>query len=567
MQKRNLVALLTNDLVGSYQYALWAGMKAAAREDDCGLVSFNGGELGSSDPVKSMRNTAFDLVRAAKPDAIVVAAPVLVNALTEQERKTFVESFAPIPVVTVGVEIPGHPSVVVDNAQGMNSAVEHVVTVHGRRRLVFMGGIACNPDAMVRREAFLKALQRHGIQFDPDFDLVGDYDFGVARDRMRTFMDARIEFDGVIAANDEMALGVMEALKERGRKIPDDVVVFGFDDIEDSQFASPALATVRQPVFQQGEAALRMALDLIDGAKVESEGCHPAILVRRGSCGCHSKAIEESLKGRIQISANPAAGPEHLEECRKVCRGMPGCNRLGDTLEVLAKAMAEDVQGEGSKETMETFRRLLETQSHPEDPPERWQMLLSRLRSSSLPFFSASQLQQERFESLVHQMRVLVHERASQLASYRSLQIQRWTRLLNETGCKLVNSFDEKEVVRTLAHEMKGLQISSIHLILHDVSDDSGKGRLVLSVDPGKVLSDLPDGGVVFDYQEIFEKLVHKAPLRSTIVVEPLFFGKTQLGFVFLELALRRGVLLDILRGQISAALMGSRIARAAMGR
>lgn len=561
MPKRNLVALFSNDLVGSYQYALWAGMKAAAREEDCDLVSFNGGEVGSRDPLKSMRTSAFDLARHARPDAIVLTAPVLANAATERERDAFLASLAPVPIVTVGFEIPGHPAVMVDNSKGMDDAVEHLVAAHGRRHLVFMGGPLCNPDAIVRREAFLRVLERHGIPFEPANDLVGEFDFGIARNRLRALMDTGAEFNGVVAANDEMALGVMEALKERGRKIPDDVVVVGFDDIEDGQFSSPALATVRQPVFQQGEAALRMALDLVEGVEPESAKPHPALLVRRGSCGCHSHALEDALRGRVQASPGAPAGPEHLAECRKACRGMPGCSRMTEVLEDLAGAMARDVDGDASSNTLERFHFLLETHSHPEDPQERWQVFLSKYRSASLPFFSATPTMLERFEGMIHQMRVIVHERTAQMASYKAVQTQRWTRYLNETGCQLVNSFDEKDLVETLAQAMKGLHISSLHLVLREPGVGASSGRLVLSVDAG-TRKELPPGGVVRDYREILDSFTRRSHFRSALVVEPLFFGARQLGYVMLELALRRGILLDILRAQISAALMGASIVR-----
>lgn len=559
MTKRLLVAFLTNDLVGSYQYALWSGMKSAAREEDCDLVSFNGGELGSGDPSKLMRNSAFELLKHARPDGIVLTAPVLANATTPEEREAFIASFAPTPVVTVGVVVPGHPAVMIDNAHGMEEAVEHLVVVHGRRRLAFVGGPVPNPDAIVRRQAFLDVLGRHGILHDPSREIVGEFDFGIAHDRMLELLDSGAEFDGVVAANDEMALGVMEALKERGRKIPDDVVVIGFDDVEDGQYSHPALATVRQPVFEQGETALRLVLDMLDGVEVGPESRHAALLVRRGSCGCHSFALEDARRERSGAEGGEPAAPEHVEACRKACTGLEGSARLGDSLDEFAHAIAEDVGGHGGHAALKSFHIILETHSHPEDTPGRWQVFLSRIRHASLPFFSASPESAQRFEDVIHQLRVVVHERTAQLAAYRSLQTQRWTRRLNEAGSLLVNSFDEADLVETLHREMKNLQITSIHLLLRGKGLEPDAGRLILSVEQG-VRADLPPGGKGMRYDKLFDQLVRKAHLRSTLVVEPLFFGKTQIGYVFLELALRRGVLLDILRGQISAALMGARV-------
>lgn len=559
MTRRFLVAFLTNDLVGSYQYALWSGMKSAAREEDCDLVSFNGGELASPDPSKLMRNSAFDLLKHARPDAIVLTAPVLANATTPEEREAFIASFAPTPIVTVGVAVPGHPAVMIDNASGMSDAVEHLVVAHGRKRLSFVGGPVPNPDAIVRRRAFLDVLGRHGIAHDPALEIVGEFDFGIAHDRMLELVDSGAEFDGIVAANDEMALGVMEALRERGRKIPDDVVVVGFDDIEDGQYSNPALATVRQPVFEQGAAALRLALDMLDGIKVGPESRHAALLVRRGSCGCHSYALEDARRGRSPSAGGEPASPRHVEECRKACVGLEGSARLVDALDELVRSISEDVHGHGGHAALKSFHFLLETHSHPDDGPERWQVFLSRIRHASLPFFSDTLASMERFEDVIHQLRVVVHERAAQLAAYRAVQTQRWTRRLNEAGSLLVNSFDVSNLVETLHREMKNLQITSIHLLLREKCLDPDAGRLVLSVDQG-TRAELPPGGKKKSYERLFDQLVRKAHLRSTLVVEPLFFGTTQIGYVFLELALRRGVLLDILRGQISAALMGARV-------
>ena len=181
MDKRNLIGLLTNDLVGSYQYALWAGMKAAARVEDCDLVSFNGGEIGSADPRKSMRNVAFDLVRHAKPDALVLMAPVVANSTGMDEIETFIQALAPIPVVLVGMVFPGHPSVQVDNATGMESLVEHIAKVHGRTRFAFVGGPLLNPDASLRHLAFQRSLERLGLPYRRVLLCAGDTGFSAAK--------------------------------------------------------------------------------------------------------------------------------------------------------------------------------------------------------------------------------------------------------------------------------------------------------------------------------------------------------------------------------------------------
>ena len=565
MEKRNLIGLLTNDLVGSYQYALWAGMKAAARVEDCDLVSFNGGEIGSPDRTKSMRNIAFDLVRHAKPDALVLMAPVVANSTGMDEIETFIQALAPIPVVLVGMVFPGHPSVQVDNATGMESLVEHIAKVHGRTRFAFVGGPLLNPDASLRRLAFQRSLERLGLPLDPALDIPGEFDFGIARDRVKALLDEGASFDVLVAANDEMALGAMEALRERGRRIPDDVVVTGFDDIEDGLCSTPALTTAHQPVFEQGEACLRLALDRIDGIRVPPATLQTAHLVRRGSCGCLSVSQEEIRTGSAATPSGiqgAPGGPDHLEAVRMACASMEAGNRMDVPLGNLVESMAREAQNGGTQESLGAFVFLLETSTHPDEDQDRWQIFLSRLRSASLPFFSKDAASCTAFEGLLHQMRVVVHERSVQSAAYRSVQLQRWARSLQETGCELINSFELSDLVETLARDLKTLQISSLHLLLQDPMACQGEMRLALSVHHG-IRAHLPPGGRMFSLDRLFRRIRRRSPIRSALVVEPLFFGDVQLGFLLLELVNRKGMLLDAFRGQISASIMGSRFADA----
>ena len=567
MNKRNLIGLLTNDLVGSYQYSFWAGMNAAARVETCDLVSFNGGEVGSNNPLKSMRTSAFELVQHAKPDALVLLAPVLANSNGNTSLEAFVDSLGPIPLVTVGFTIPGHPAVMVDNVAGMGLLIDHLVGDHGRRRVAYVGGPTLNPEARLRREAFLRGLTRQRLEFDPALEVEANFDFGVARDRVRALLDSGAKFDALVAANDNMALGAMEALKERGLRIPDDVLVGGFDDVEDGRYSTPALTSIHQPVFEQGEICLRLALDLVDGLRVAPVTNQSASLVRRGSCGCKSVCLEESTIGKAE--ARPGSGTEkslgrtaHRQAVRGACDPHAAGNISSGSLDSLVAAMTGDVKQTDAEATLGAFLFLLETNSHPDDDPDRWQIFLSRLRSASLPYIPPSPLVMAAFEGLLHQLRVVVHERCVQASGYKSLQMQRWARTLHETGCRLINSFELTDLVETLAQELWGLQISSFHLLMREPDAGGEEMRLMLSVDSG-VREAVPAGGEQVEPGVLFQRIIRRSPLRKAFMIEPLFFGTTQLGFILLELASRRGMLLDSLRGQISASIMGSRFALA----
>jgi PAS domain S-box-containing protein len=283
---RPLIGILANKLVDPYQSGMWAGMEAQAKESGCDLLIFSGGELGSLDSAEQMRNEVFKLATAADADALVLLAPVMMNDLTPEEVQAFIQALPSVPIVVAGMEIPDIPAVLVDNAAGMSAMVEHVLGFHGCRRPLFLGGAIRNPEAMARRSAFRAVMAQHGLELDPMLDQVADWDFHQGHERVLTLLDADIPFDAIIAANDEMALGAMEALKERGKQIPQDLLVTGFDDMEEARFSDPGLSSVRQPMSSQGRLCLKLALDLLQGHPVPPVSLQSPSLVLRGSCGC-----------------------------------------------------------------------------------------------------------------------------------------------------------------------------------------------------------------------------------------------------------------------------------------
>jgi len=565
MHSRPVIGLLTNDLVGTYQYLLWSGMKAAAAQEDCDLVSFNVGEIASSDPKKFLRNACVGLVPSAQLDALVVLSPVFSNSASRELMESALAKLGPIPLITVGFSIPGHPSILVDNREGMAALVEHLVLVHRRRNLVFLGGPACNPDAFERREAYFGVLKAQRIPIDPRRELSGEFDFGIAQAAVRDFLETGLPVDGIVSANDEMAMAAMEALRERGLRIPDDVSVVGFDDIDDSRWAYPALSTVHQPMMEQGVEAVRIALDLLEG-RASAETLNPrSVPVFRDSCGCRSEAIQAVRKHRGESSCSIVdsatfGSAEHLDAVRDKTSWMIPTPRLAEAIVQLVESLARDCLEGTDEETLRTFRFLIDVGSRPADSAEHWQMFISNLRAASMPFLQNDHAMAQEFDGILHLLRLVIHERSYQQFGHRMLQSQRGARDVHEVGHSLASARDENEISEILAAKAKLLKISSIHLLLRDPAVPEGTFRLQLSIQKG-VRRELPRCGELMSFADFSRKIVRESALRSEVVVEPLHFQGVQLGVVSLELAARRGMLLDSLRGLVSASLYSTDLA------
>jgi LacI family transcriptional regulator len=135
-----------------------------------------------------------------------------------------------------------------------------------------------------RREGYQSALYEAGLPVDEKLIVAGDFTENSGYTSMRQLLP--LEPDAVFVASDLMAVGVLRALRQAGRRVPDDVAVVGFDDAPIVNFTDPPLTTVRQPVYELGLTAVKSLLRLLE--QETQEPLHtilPTELVIRASCG------------------------------------------------------------------------------------------------------------------------------------------------------------------------------------------------------------------------------------------------------------------------------------------
>lgn len=173
------------------------------------------------------------------------------------------------PLVVLGERVEGSAAdhVTMSNVAAMRAATEHVLAT-GRRRVAVIGA---HPDGPIltadsRLRGYTEALRAYGIEPDPALILTAALwhrTYGVeAIDRL---LDSGAEFDAVVCFNDALALGAMRALQRRGRRIPQDVSVVGFDDIEDSAYSTPSLTTISPGRDAIARTAVDLLVDRMDG--------------------------------------------------------------------------------------------------------------------------------------------------------------------------------------------------------------------------------------------------------------------------------------------------------------
>lgn len=236
--------------------------------------------------VTNLGNEAFSMsawaasVLAHRSSGVIVATSRADSVELERLRA------AGIPVVRL--DAAGSPSgstaeVGVTNWAGMRDATQHLIDL-GHRRIGFIGG---DPNATVsleRQEGYTSALRRNGLAVDAELIQPGDFMIDSGEVAARTMLDLADPPTAILASSDLEAMGVYHAAYERGIRIPDDLSVIGFDDTVLCGYLSPSLTTVRQPLAQMADQAVRLLSDLSQGNRPAMTRIELATtLVERGS--------------------------------------------------------------------------------------------------------------------------------------------------------------------------------------------------------------------------------------------------------------------------------------------
>ncbi|MGN7149965.1 LacI family DNA-binding transcriptional regulator [Arthrobacter sp. SAFR-179] len=172
-----------------------------------------------------------------------------------------------IPVVLidpVGQPGPDLMTVGAANWEGGYSATDHLLQL-GHKRIAMIGGREDLQCSSAREDGYISALRRAGIALDPALMVPGDFSIEAGEAATRKLLELRDRPTAIFTGNDDQALGAYRAARSAGLRIPEDLSVIGFDDIPAAEWIEPGLTTIRQPVVQMAETAMRALLRHLDG--------------------------------------------------------------------------------------------------------------------------------------------------------------------------------------------------------------------------------------------------------------------------------------------------------------
>ncbi|TQS27913.1 LacI family DNA-binding transcriptional regulator [Microbispora sp. KK1-11] len=264
--------------------SLWAleiiqGVEQVAREHELAVVLTE--MQGRLTPGRAWT----EQVLARRPTGVVA----VFSELTVQQQSQLATRSIPLVVLDpTGEPLHETPSVGATNWSGGMAATRHLLDL-GHRRIAMLSGPTQWPCCRARLDGYRAAMDAAGVPVDPDLVRVSTlYVEGGLRDGAE-LLRLPDPPTAVFTANDLQALGVYEAARRAGLRIPEDLSVVGFDDLSFTQWAGPPITTVRQPLVQMGAAAARMVLALADGEPLEQHRVELAttLVVRESTAPPH----------------------------------------------------------------------------------------------------------------------------------------------------------------------------------------------------------------------------------------------------------------------------------------
>jgi LacI family transcriptional regulator len=194
------------------------------------------------------------------------------------------------------------PAVGATNWQGGYNATEYLIQL-GHQRIGFITGSMDLGCAVDRLEGYRSALRTHHVPEAPDLVFEGDFFQPDGYAGASALLDLPVPPTAIFASNDVMAMGVMDAVRNRGLRIPEDISIVGFDDIPQASLVHPAITTVNQPLEKMGRVATQMLLDLLLHPEKDVDRIElPTQLVVRDSCS-PPRQVDFSMSANIPANS------------------------------------------------------------------------------------------------------------------------------------------------------------------------------------------------------------------------------------------------------------------------
>jgi signal transduction histidine kinase/DNA-binding LacI/PurR family transcriptional regulator len=568
--ERKTIGVFASQVGRAWGTEFIAGVNAAAEEHDVNLVHFIGGKLSPivTDDKTKLSFGLYDLAKPGHLDGLLLTADVA-HGVDPEQLKTFSDLYGAIPIVTQSVPIEGASMFIANNEEGMRAAVRHLIQEHGYKKIAFIRGIRGQIDAEQRFEAYQAELKANNLRLDENLVVDGDFTSESGSAAVRILLDERqLRVQAIVAANDSMAFGALEALQQRSVRVPDDVAVTGFDDLREAQVTGVPLTTVRQSFYTAGKHALEALLKRIHGDTVSPVTVTPTQLLTRWSCGCLPENVRQAA-----VAPRDVAKTGRLENKREAAlRAL--LNSAGVTEQDPALLQFKDTFGRAwdgflltlssrssSDDFLKTINAMIELMQRHGLVPAVWHNVISMMRRYALGGINShtSMLQAE---NLFQQARLLAGELSQRSQAYRRLVLEQQENLLHGFSFSMAPAMSMDEIGAAISTHFPAMGIERWYVMFYsDVTAPQSISapppesyNLLLQYEGARF--EIPQKRTMMGTGQLIPRGKTPADHRYSAVVMPLSLARNRFGFMWVEMGPSDWEIYVRIRNLVSSALL-----------
>ena len=546
-----------------------AGINDAAKELNVNLVHFIGGKLApvpGDDPGKSFG--LYDLAKPEQFDGLLLTADVAYG-VSESDLKAFRAMHLNTPIVTQSVPMDGATMFIPSNVDGMSTLVRHLIEDHSYKRIAFIRGLDGQIDSEQRFQAYKDELKAHNLRFNEDLVVTGDFTQESGREAIQILLDERgLRFKAVVAANDRMAFGALEALQQRGVRVPDDVAVTGFDDLREAQTMGVPLTTVRQSYYTAGKNALQALVKRINGDTLQKQIVTSTQVLVRWSCGCLPENVRQAA-----VALRDVAKTGKLENKREaamrallnsagIMENDPSILQYRDAFGRAWDAFLMTLNDKASSdEFLKTINAMIELMQKQNMPPSIWHNVISMMRRYALGGITSHTVMLQA-ENLFQQARLLAGELSQRWQSYQRLALEQQESLLQGFSFSMAPAMSIDEIGKAISEHFPAMGIDRWYVMFYsDVSSPQSISaptpesyKLLFQYENAKF--EIPRKPTSIGTGQLVPRGKTPEDHRYTSVVMPLTLATNRFGFMWVEMGPIDWEIYVRIRNLVSSALL-----------
>lgn len=542
---------------------IWDGISSAVKEEDIDLYTFVGGHDKTA-----VNNYIYELLSDNLVDGIISWASSKVDEATE-----LLAQYTKTPIISLSVDLKEHPVVTIDNTSGMKSIITHLIQRHNLSRIAFVQGPVNHVYAKERLNAYRETLKEFNIPLNENL-ISTPYEWNkeTGYRAVELFIDTRglkvgEDIEAIVCVNDRIAIGVIETLKNRGYKCPDNIIVTGFNNLDEAKKYNPSISTVAMPFYEQGRHAVHLIKELNQSGEIPRINKLTSISVIHESCGCPNMWIHSNHNSsQINRSVNDVITyiREHINELKGEDNYLEYLYTRED-FSYLLECFLLSLTESKPNNILDGIRTILKKSSSSSIDLYQWQTLFSFYREI---IYSVTKNTEVLLlsEHILGRSIGLIMDQHLKSGSDRELKAIINAENLKKIDKGLSETLDLESVKQTLIDILPQTEIKSFYLILFDRNYDNtlsipDESLLYMGYRNQKVL-DIHKDGVKFLTSDILPKGFLESTDRKDFLLQALPFGETKLGYLVFEMGPEEGGIYGSIAQKLSDSINSSYLAQ-----